>query len=69
MAAGTASELYDQLRDVREALARLHAADRLRLSTDSLNTRWSDVDDAVRAAQAGLDVAIDALTWMETRPA
>jgi hypothetical protein len=50
-------------------LERLHAVGRFTMSTDNLNRRWVDVDNAVPAAQARLDVAIEALAWMETRPA
>ncbi len=63
----TASDLYDQLRDIRDVLTRLHAERRMVMSADPSNARWVDVDDAVSAAQAGLDVAIEALAWMETR--
>jgi hypothetical protein len=68
MSTVNASGLYDQLRDARDALERLHVTGRLSMSSDILNARWVDVDDAVRAAHAGLDVAIDALAWMDTRP-
>lgn len=69
MGATTAIDLYDQLRDVRDLLEQLHVSGRLSMSSDNLNTRWVDVADAARAAQAALDVAIDALAWMDTRPA
>ena len=66
MTGTTASELCDELRAVRDVLQALHAAGRLSASRDPSNTRWTDLDSAVRSAQTGLDVAVDALAWVDT---
>jgi len=47
-------------------LEELHAAGRLSMSHDPSNTEWRELDDAVRAALASLDVAIQATAWMDT---
>ncbi len=62
----TAADCYQQLQQVAERLERLHAAGRLRMSSDASNTAWPDLDAAVRAALASLDVAIQATAWMDT---
>jgi hypothetical protein len=64
----TADELYRQLQDVSEALEGLHAQGRLSMSNDPSNTQWTDTSSAVAAVRASLDVAVQAMGWMETSP-
>ena len=52
----------------RQALERLPATGRLSNSSDTLSVRCVDVDNAVRAAHAAGDVAID-LAWCDPQPA
>lgn len=65
----SADDCRQRLQEVAEVLEHLHAARRLRMSTDTSNTAWTDVDAAVRSALASLDVAVQATAWMETVPA
>jgi hypothetical protein len=64
----TAADLYRHVLDIGEALERLHAERRVTMSADTTNAEWSDVDTAVAAARASLDVAAQAMAWMETLP-
>lgn len=62
----TARDIHSQLRDAQNRLQELEETDRLTASRDPRNTRWTDAESALRAAQAALDVAVDALTWIDT---
>ena len=62
----TADDLYQDLQAIAEELETLHGQGRLSMSRDSTNTQWTDVDSAVVAVRASLDVAVQAMAWMET---
>ena len=64
----TAAALYHALRAGTARLDVLDAAGRLSASTDPANISWRDVDAAVGAARAGLEVAVSALAWIDTTP-
>ena len=64
----TAADLYHTLLAVTARLDVLDAAGRLSTSTDPANISWRDVDAAVGAARAGLEVAVSALAWIDTTP-
>ena len=64
----TAADLYKELQDISEALERLHAEGRLSMSSDAVNTQWTDTSAAVVAVRASLVVAVQAMGWMETAP-
>ena len=64
----TAADLYHALLDVTARLDVLAAAGRLSASTDPANISWRDIDAAVTAARAGLEVAVSALAWIDTTP-
>ena len=64
----TAADLYRALLAVTARLDVLDAAGRLSASTDPANISWRDVDAAVAAARAGLEVALSALAWIDTPP-
>lgn len=63
-----ASEIYSALGELRTNLRKLHEQGRLRMSTDSWNTEWSDAAVAAETALEALDTAVSATTWMETLP-
>ena len=62
----TADDLYQDLQAIAEELETLHGQGRLSMSRDSTNTQWTDADSAVVAVRASLDVAVQAMAWMET---
>ena len=62
----SADECYQGLQLIARRLEELYAAGRLSMSPDPSNTEWRDLDDAVRAVGAALDVAIQATAWMDT---
>jgi hypothetical protein len=64
----TVADLYRSLQDVSESFDRLYRSGRLSMSRDSINTEWPDVDAAAAAVKASLDVAIQAMAWIETSP-
>ena len=65
----SADEIYGQVRELAEALDALHATGSLSISRDATNSEWADIDDAVRAARTALEVAAQALAWIDTNPA
>lgn len=62
----TAADCYDTLKQIAARLEELHAAGQLTMSTDPTNTTWQDLDSAITATSAALDVAIQATAWMNT---
>ena len=64
----TAADIYHTLLAVTARLDVLDAAGRLSTSTDPANISWRDLDAAVGAARAGLEVAVSALAWIDTTP-
>ena len=64
----TAADLYHALLAVVARLDVLDAAGRLSTSTDPANISWRDLNAAVGAARAALDVAVSALAWIDTIP-
>lgn len=64
----TAADFYRQAQDVRGALEELFNAGRLAMSGDETNSQWRDLHRAIEAARASLDVAVQAMAWMETKP-
>ena len=63
-----AADLYRALLAVAARLDVLDAAGRLSTSTGPANISWRDVDAAVGAARAALEVAVSALAWIDTTP-
>ena len=64
----TAADFYHALLDVVARLDVLDADGRLSASPDPANISWRDLDAAVAAARAGLEVAVSALAWIDTTP-
>ena len=64
----TAADLYQELQRISETVDRLYAEGRIAMSGDPTNTQWRDTAAAVAAVRASLDVATQAMGWMETRP-
>ena len=64
----TAADLYHALLAVAARSDVLDAAGRLSARTDPANISWRDIDAAVAAARAGLEVAVSALAWIDTPP-
>lgn len=61
-----ASDLYDQLKTLRFQLEQLTHEGRIVMTRDSMNKDYQDSEQAIKAALAGLDQAINATCWMET---
>ena len=62
----TAADLYLLVQRVAVRLGELDGAGRLSVSSDPTTTKWRDVISAVSAARAALDVAAQALAWLDT---
>lgn len=63
-----ASEIYDDLKALANELEDLAASGRITMSTDSWNKDYPETKQAVSQALSALQVAINAICWMETLP-
>lgn len=64
----SADDIRENLKEVFSQLHALHAQGRIVMAEVSLNNDWTNTAVAVTAALGGLELALDAIYWMQTLP-
>ena len=64
----SADDIRENLKEALGQLELLQEQGRIVMAVDSLNSDWTEAAAAVRAALAGLELAVDATCWMQTLP-
>lgn len=61
------SEIYKDLQNLRAELEQLRATGKVTMSTDSWNSKHTDVEAAFEKANSGIETALSATAWMEVK--
>lgn len=64
----SADDIRENLKEAFSQLQVLHEQGRIVMADDNLNNDWTNTAVAVTAAFGGLELALDALYWMQTLP-
>lgn len=64
----SADDIRENLKEAFSQLQVLHEQGRIVMADDSLNSDWTNTAVAVTAAFGGLELALEAIYWMQTLP-